>query len=275
MVADRVVALASTRIGRRTVMGSGALCKRDTSYGDGETWIGNGATSYMASLGDVDMFSKENGEAICLSSMSTEKLETAEPTTTPFGRAFYLGQADYFVLPSFLIFILCFTSAAASAIFWSIGAISTAQILNVFYYHAEHLDIFRPRWFRVALLYGFVVSVFIVVFALQAISSVLWVIVSKWAIIGRRRPGRCEWDKSDYCQRWQLHLTLTQFMSEGGAAGGVLGPLTGSVYFVWYLRALGAKIGKNCGIFAGGKVGLMTEPDLVEVCVSTKISRPG
>ena len=45
MVADRVVALAGTRIGRRTVMGSGALCKRDTSYGDGETWIGNGATS--------------------------------------------------------------------------------------------------------------------------------------------------------------------------------------------------------------------------------------
>ena len=48
MVADRVVALAGTRIGRRTVMGSGALCKRDTSYRDGETWIGNGATSYMA-----------------------------------------------------------------------------------------------------------------------------------------------------------------------------------------------------------------------------------
>ena len=223
----------------------------------------------MTPIGDADIFSKENGEPICLSDMPMEKRETDESTTTPFGRAFYLGQADYFVFPYFLVFTVGLVSTAASATFWAIGAISTAQILNQFYYHAEHLNIFRPRrWYRVALLYGLVVSVFIVVFALQAISSVLWTIASKWVIIGRRRQGRYEWDKSDYCQRWQLHLTLTQFMSEGGAAGGVLGPLTGSVYFVWYLRALGAKIGKNCGIFAGGKVGLMTEPDLVEVCVT-------
>jgi len=47
MVADRVVALPGTRIGQQTVMGSGALCKRDTTYGDGETWIGNGTTSNL------------------------------------------------------------------------------------------------------------------------------------------------------------------------------------------------------------------------------------
>ena len=28
---------------------------------------------------------------------------------------------------------------------------------------------------------------------------------------------------------------------------------------------MGAKIGKNCAIFAGGRAGLMTEPDLVEL----------
>lgn len=42
MVADRVVALPGTRIGRQTVMGTGALCKRNATYGDGETWLGNG-----------------------------------------------------------------------------------------------------------------------------------------------------------------------------------------------------------------------------------------
>lgn len=36
------------------------------------------------------------------------------------------------------------------------------------------------------------------------------------------------------------------------------------VFFRFY-RALGAKIGKNCTIWAGGRTGLMTEPDLVEL----------
>ncbi len=52
---------------------------------------------------------------------------------------------------------------------------------------------------------------------------------------------------------------------KGYGNGGILLPLTGTVFIVWYLRALGAKIGKNCGIYVGGKAGLMTEPDLVEV----------
>lgn len=43
----------------------------------------------------------------------------------------------------------------------------------------------------------------------------------------------------------------------------MLGPITGSAYIVWFYRALGAKIGKNCSIWAGGRPGLMTEPDLV------------
>jgi hypothetical protein len=45
MVADRVVVLPGTKIGRGTIMGSGALCKRDTTYADGETWMGNGTVA--------------------------------------------------------------------------------------------------------------------------------------------------------------------------------------------------------------------------------------
>lgn len=43
----------------------------------------------------------------------------------------------------------------------------------------------------------------------------------------------------------------------------MLGPITGSVYIVWFYRLLGAKIGKNVSVWAGGRPGLMTEPDLV------------
>jgi hypothetical protein len=42
MIADRVVLLPGCKVGRRTVMGSGALGKRDTVYEDGSTWMGCG-----------------------------------------------------------------------------------------------------------------------------------------------------------------------------------------------------------------------------------------
>lgn len=50
MVADRVVLLPGVELGEKTVMGSGALTKRNTGYASGTTWVG----------------SKKN-EAVCLS----------------------------------------------------------------------------------------------------------------------------------------------------------------------------------------------------------------
>jgi acetyltransferase-like isoleucine patch superfamily enzyme len=41
MIADRVVLLPGTRVGMRTVMGSGSLGKREGVYEDGSTWMGN------------------------------------------------------------------------------------------------------------------------------------------------------------------------------------------------------------------------------------------
>lgn len=169
------------------------------------------------------------------------------------------------MLPYFLVFLINFLSAALSAAFWSVSALSAAQLLRQLYILAPHLHLFKPHWYRIGLMYGFIASFFIILFFFQAATAILWIIVSKWMIIGQRQQGRLDWDQSSYCQRWQLHLSATQFIVEGGGAGGVLASLTGSTYYVWYLRAMGAKIGKNCAVFAGGKPGLMTEPDLVEV----------
>ncbi len=41
MIADRVVLLPGTHVGKRTVMGSGSLGKRRGVYEDGSTWMGN------------------------------------------------------------------------------------------------------------------------------------------------------------------------------------------------------------------------------------------
>ncbi|TFK39680.1 acetyl-CoA synthetase-like protein [Crucibulum laeve] len=245
MIADRVVLLPGTRVGSRAVMGSGTLGKRDTFYPVGSTWLGN-----------------ENGEALCFNPGSKET--NISDTLTPFGRAFYKREVDYFVYPYLLILTINTFIAALSAAYWSISAVSSAQILYYTYTHMQR-RLFQPSWYRLGILYGLIALCFVIVLNIQAVLALLWVIFTKWLVIGRRVEGRCDWDKSTYCQRWQLHLVLSRFLSKGYGNGGVLGPLTGSAYIVWYLRALGAKIGNNCSIFAGGRTGLMTEPDLVEL----------
>lgn len=39
MIADHVMLLHGTRVGRQTVMGSGAQGRHDTDYPDGSTWV--------------------------------------------------------------------------------------------------------------------------------------------------------------------------------------------------------------------------------------------
>ncbi|KAJ7272639.1 acetyl-CoA synthetase-like protein [Mycena haematopus] len=242
MIADRVVLLPGCKVGRRTVMGSGALGMRDTEYRDGSTWLGSE----------------------CLDD-GMSKVEDDSDTTTPFGRAFYKGEADYFVYPYALILLVNVLVASLSAAYWSISAVAAAQMLRQLHHHAHWLHIYRPVWYRPGIIYGLIAVSFIIVLNIQAILALWWVVVTKWLVIGRRQDGRYSWDKSSYCQRWQIHLVLARFIYKGYGNGGVLAPLTGTVYIVWYLRALGAKIGKNCAIYAGGKAGLMTEPDLVEL----------
>lgn len=70
--------------------------------------------------------------------------------------------------------------------------------------------------------------------------------------------------RSSYCQRWQLFLKLETFRRHCYGGYGILGMLTGSHWIVLYFRALGARIGKDCSLFAGGLPSLMfTEPDLL------------
>ena len=47
---------------------------------------------------------------------------------------------------------------------------------------------------------------------------------------------------------------------------GILGMLTGTHWIVLYFRALGARIGNDCALFANGRPSLMfTEPDLIQL----------
>ncbi|KAF8887354.1 acetyl-CoA synthetase-like protein [Infundibulicybe gibba] len=244
MIADRVVLLPGTHIGRRTVMGSGSLAKRNAVYEDNSVWMGC-----------------EGGGAICLNRGPKEASTDSEEYITPFGKAFYQRKTDYFVFPYALILAINIVVAGyprdtgLSVLWWPPNAPIYPDSPSI------------PGSFQSPLVspccaLGFISVCFVIVLNTQALLSLLWVILTKWIVIGRRRAGRYEWDRSSYCQRWQLHLVLSRPLYKGYGSGGVLAPLHGSAYIVWYLRALGARIGKNCSIFAGS---LMTEPDLVEL----------
>lgn len=249
MIADRVVLLPGTTIGRQCVMGSGALARRCGTYDERTVWMGS-----------------KNGEAVSFGVSQAAEIDDSEDSTiTPFGRAFYKRQANYFVFPYLMIVAINIVVLGTTAAYWASGWAATVVALNRIRDAFEHQSswLFDDHWYRPAFIYLAIVIFFAVILTGQAIIALAWTVMTKWIIIGRRREGRYNWDMSSYCQRWQLHLTV-QRIGALGFGGHIIGAISGTVYAVWYLRALGARIGKDCAIWAGGKPTLqLTEPDLV------------
>jgi len=224
----------------------------------------------------------QNGQAVCLSRGTKEK-EPKGDTITPFGRAYYEREADYFVIPYIGILFIGVLTATLSATYWAASAVTVAQVLRQLQIHFSDLQLFDDVWYRFGLLYGLIAVCFICVLNVQGVLAMIWVILTKWLVIGRRKEGTYLWDKSSYCefhfgftrfirlqrpptgQRWQLHLSLSSVLNRGFGNLGVLDPITGTVFIAWYYRALGAKVGENCSMGASGHTVLMTEPDLVEL----------
>jgi hypothetical protein len=125
-----------------------------------------------------------------------------------------------------------FIVVSVFAAYWSISTVTGAQVLYHLHIHLKRVDLFAPRWYRFGIFYGLIASMFVIVLTLQAILPILWVILTQWIVIGRRQAGSHHWDKSDYCQRWGLHLVLSLPTYKGYGDAGVLAPITGTAYIV-------------------------------------------
>ena len=210
----------------------------------------------------------DNGEAVCLNRGFRTVEDSKKSTITPFGRAVYENGANYIVIPYVGVLATNIAIITLSALYGALTPIVAIQLLRLsqIYFRQLNITIFRESYWQCFFtLYGSIAVCFIVIVNILAVGSILLLITTKWMLLGQRVEGHYDWDESSYNQRWQVHLMLHSFLYAGYGTGGVLGPLTGSVYIVWYLRALGAKISRNCFIYAGHKIGFMTEPDLVEV----------
>ncbi|KAI7505821.1 acetyl-CoA synthetase-like protein [Hortaea werneckii] len=197
---------------------------------------------------------------------SSGPLDAEAESSSPFGRAFYQGKASYKVWSQSTITFYSTLVALSTAIFWNIGSISAVQVIG----HAYENNTILSQHFlgqnnlRPLALYVFFTGIIIAIMAAQSALVLAFLIASKWLLMGRRQQGNYDWDKSSYCQRWQLFLKLESLRRHCYGGHGILGMLTGTHWIVLYFRALGLKCGKDCTLFAGGLPSLMfTEPDLL------------
>jgi acyl-CoA synthetase (AMP-forming)/AMP-acid ligase II/acetyltransferase-like isoleucine patch superfamily enzyme/acyl carrier protein len=296
MVADRVATLPGTYIGEQAVLGSGTLTRRNAVYAPNSVYIGSKAggpvcLSSGSSLSTPKMSFEDAATRWDEKKMSIEQMSELRPPSpdpsrssgvsspllghsspdspspkflSPFARAFYQNQAPYKVNSLFTITMYSAFINILISLYWNVPTVLTVQLLYriVNRSHVSHVygeSIYRPLVMLSTLL--LCLSFFEILFSLIALAIC---IAAKWILLGRRHEGNYDWDKSPYCQRWQILLTIERIRGSQLGANGILMLLTGTHYLAAYFRLLGGTIGKDCALFAGGEMTLsFTEPDLL------------
>ena len=96
----------------------------------------------------------------------------------------------------------------------------------------------------------------LVTFAAGAALSLL-VLILKWGLLGRVRPGQHPlW--SCWCSRWDFLYVAWALYSRGALAS-----LEGTLLLSWYLRAMGVKLGKRVVLGAG--FSQVVDPDMLTI----------
>ena len=224
MVADRCVLLPGATLKRACVLGSGGLARGEFQGGVGSMWVGSrgGATTVV----------QPEDESYLLRDVKS-----------PFGKAFYERGADYCVFPLWFIALYNTTWQAICVCYRN-----SPMMLSMFLaYHGgsghkmSFLELFRKS-----------TSIYLPLNFAMAILALTFDVTAKWVILGHREPGLHSWDRSSYCQRWQLYLTMQELRRGQLPSNGILDFIAGSQYLVWYFRALGCSIGKDVCLFPNG-----------------------
>jgi len=192
------------------------------------------------------------------------QMEGDATTLSPFGKAFYKRKANYFVLP--LSFIVAFS-----------------VFMNVFTSTFHALPLLGAMHGMAAMLYGFkfadrdydgvqysfanvYVHVLFVFFWAHMIRIILWLVIeltAKWTLMGRRKPGRYNYDISSYGQRWEMYQLIAKVRKFNRL--NFLDFLSGTPLMNLYFRLNGSTLGKDVCLYPSGADPFMPEPDLVNI----------
>jgi acetyltransferase-like isoleucine patch superfamily enzyme len=299
MIADRVVVFPGVHVGEGTTLGSGSLTKRGEAYEPNGVYVGSkGGDSVFLGVrppGEKDTEGMSFARASQATSLGRTRQSDGQnrpswsrdvekghkgttmtsfrrfilsgwtaDSTIPFGRAFYQHMAPYFVWRQWMIFLYSSVTVIFTNVYWSAASLSSIQIVAKVFQNTPWLG--NGGWYDPLVLFSLCAVLLSLFLVTQSVLALGTVIAAKWILLGRRQPGNYDWDKSSYCQRWQLFLAIERIRRRCFAGHGILGLLTGTAYMTWYFRALGAKIGKDCALFASGQPSLIfTEPDLLDM----------
>ncbi|GLB07782.1 putative PKS/NRPS-like protein biosynthetic cluster [Aspergillus tubingensis] len=251
MLGDRSVVLPGVTIGTRTMVGSGALLRRNGSYPDDSVWTGS-------KHGDAVRFPQLKGKG----DNAKDSGDGERDTTRPFGRALYLGKANYRVLGQGPIIAYSSFMVAFTAVYPMVAPLAALLVLSRIL--PMEVMAFEMRWWRPFAVYGVLTAGMAAVTVVQGVVTLGISITTKWILLGRRREGSYPYDRSSYCQRWQIQRTIDILIEESFGGIGIRSLLSGTAYLCWFYRAMGAKIGADCALSANGEPHIfLTEPDLV------------
>ncbi|KAL9570946.1 hypothetical protein ACKAV7_005283 [Fusarium commune] len=290
MIADRVCLLPGVTVGERTTMGSGAVTKRNGNYVSDGTYVGSKAgdavclstgrdtkvsRSHIRNMQSEDTLTNDkkindekerpDTQPSITSGSYTERSDGKGDWAqhlSPFGRAFYLKLAPYHVLGPFAIFCYSAFFTVFTAVYWDVPSVSSIQFVGIMFRSSF------PRgmnvWFDLVAIFLTMLAGIAVLSTIQSVLALAIIIGSKWLLMGRRKAGNYDWDKSPYCQRWQIFLGTERLRRHCYKGNGILNLLTGTHWMVIYFKLMGAKIGKDCALFVNGTPSLLfTEPDLI------------
>jgi non-ribosomal peptide synthetase-like protein len=96
------------------------------------------------------------------------------------------------------------------------------------------------------------------------LAACVFVIALKWALLGRVRPGQhAFW--SCWCGRWDFLYVAWELL-----ARPVLSVTEGTLLLPWYLRAMGARIGRR--VVLGGGFSQVVDPDMLDLGDGSTVS---
>ncbi|NML95757.1 AMP-binding protein [Novosphingobium olei] len=248
-VADRCVLSPGVVVRRNAVMGSGTFAPEGFVAPAGSTWIG-----------------QDGREAPIELEAATPRRVQAD-TLRPYGRAMYLGEADYAVWPLGAHIAFNLVWAAFGALYRAAPMI-TALLLVRAMLIADGATL-RNTADILLLQAGFYLPLHLA----SALGALGLLVATKWMIIGHRTEGEHFWTASSYCQRWKIHSVISSLSSGWFANRDVLAYLEGSAFLVWYFRAEGARIGRNVCLYPNGADPMMEEPDFLDIGDDARIDQ--
>ena len=240
-VADRCVLAPGVVVSRNAVLGSGTFAPEGFIAPAGSTWIG-----------------QDGHQAPIELEPATPRRAEAE-TLRPYGRAVYMGEANYTVWPLAAHIAFNIVWAALSALYRAAPMIAALLLTRAV------LIAQGPGLRNTADILLLMAAFYLPLHLISACGALGVLVAAKWMIIGRRVEGEQFWTESSYCQRWKSHSIISSLTSGWFANRDLLSFFEGSAFLVWYYRANGAQIGTNVCLYPNGADPMTEEPDLLHI----------